>query len=640
MDDGLRKERAICAKHGVPSITSGSHRITISYAGFSDRHGELKLRVDFHFRLVDDSVETSAEIWHDDVTESFDVVEVQFPIVGGIVSVGEDALKDYLVWPAEGPALKLMAPLSASLDSLRSTAPYQQPDEDFTCVSLIYPRGGPKGAAMSWAGLFNESCGIYVGSHDTTGRTTTMNLERTVKDPSLSLGFGRFPFLKAGESWKSPLSVIALEQGDWHAGARRYRRWAESTWWKAPQPPDWVKRFQGWLRIFCMQEHGDVQLSFEEVPALVDQVKASGLETVFLLGWNRGGWSRNWPDYVAEERLGGPEGLRQALKEAHARGGRVAAFVSYSTIDPATPWYREVGHRLSARSQDGLETRFPEVYSDLGTWRRIAIGNKPNVVVCASNPEWKQLMNEVGVRLIRDGFDAVLYDAPSFNFLCFGENHGHERPDEAFAGVMDHLAELRESLRSENPEAAIFIENAQDRLHSSVDLAQPCPSPSIDRHFWELYRYTFPECIVTNREFGLDENRFEEKIRLSLLFGFRFDMSVYRCRGTLNDVPAYAEGLREACALRDALPDLLFEGLFRDEDGLSLSSGLVGKVYEGKKRHGVVIWNRCEVSVPLDLSLSGRKPSGWHALGEPRQSALPDQLKPGELGVALFEPDL
>jgi hypothetical protein len=466
---------------------------------------------------------------------------------------------------------------------------------------------------------------------------TTMSLERTAGEPFLTLGYSRYPFLKAGESWTSPVSVIAVEQGDWHAGARRYRRWAESTWWKPPQPPAWVRHFQGWLRVICLTEYGEELFPFDRVSSLADDVRAGGLETVFLLGWNRGGFSRRWPDYVASERLGGEAGLAEAIAAAHARGARLALFLSYSTIDPSTEWYREIGHTLTQRGPDGTETPFPEVYSGLGTWRRIAVGAKPNVVACPATPAWRTIMRDVGVRLARAGADAVLYDAPGFNSLCFAASHRHARPDEAHLGKAGHFAELRDALRAVRPETALFIENSIDRLHAVSDLAQPCPAPSIDNHFWELYRYTFPELIMTNRELALEETDYQAKINVSLLYGFRFDMSVRRCRATLSDMPRYTAALRQACALREALPDLLFDGLFRDQDGLSLGEGLTGKVYEGARRRGVVVWNRGAQPCRFSVTLDGRAPDAWHALGASAAGPAPAELQAGALGVALFE---
>src|SRR5262249_31350528 len=105
---------------------------------------------------------------------------------------------------------------------------------------LIYPGR----AAMQWFGLYTDAEGLYVGSHDKTLQTTTLNLMNF--DEGLSLPFIEYPFLRPGEAWSSESFVVAVDGGDWHRGSKRYRRWVE-TWMQLSDTPRWIQNMDGWL---------------------------------------------------------------------------------------------------------------------------------------------------------------------------------------------------------------------------------------------------------------------------------------------------------------------------------------------------------------------------------------------------------
>ena len=44
-----------------------------------------------------------------------------------------------------------------------------------------------------------------------------------------------------------------------------------------------------------------------------------------------------------------------------------------------------------------------------------------------------------------------------------------------------------------------------------------------------MYRYTFPELVMTNRECGEDEVDYKAMAGYSFLLGLRFDMTIFRC---------------------------------------------------------------------------------------------------------------
>ena len=59
-----------------------------------------------------------------------------------------------------------------------------------------------------------------------------------------------------------------------------------------------------------------------ELPKVGAALEAAGFNTLFLLGWEKGGFARMWPDYVVDERMGGEEKLREGIEYVHRKGGK------------------------------------------------------------------------------------------------------------------------------------------------------------------------------------------------------------------------------------------------------------------------------------------------------------------------------
>jgi len=56
--------------------------------------------------------------------------------------------------------------------------------------------------------------------------------------------------------------------------------------------PDWATDFTGWLRVILKQHHCECNWTFDDIPALYDETEAAGFKTLYLLGWEDGGFAR------------------------------------------------------------------------------------------------------------------------------------------------------------------------------------------------------------------------------------------------------------------------------------------------------------------------------------------------------------
>ena len=96
---------------------------------------------------------------------------------------------------------------------------------------------------------------------------------------------------------------------------------------------------------------------------MYDELEASGLKTLYLLGWEEGGFARQWPDFRVDERMGGEKLLREGIEYVHKKGGKVLMFLSYALIDHHSDFYlKEGGDKATIRSIWGEDIPFAETY--------------------------------------------------------------------------------------------------------------------------------------------------------------------------------------------------------------------------------------------------------------------------------------
>jgi hypothetical protein len=200
----------------------------------------------------------------------------------------------------------------------------------------------------------------------------------------------------------------------------------------------------------------------------------------------------------------------------------------------------------------------------------------------------------------------VLYDIGGYApVLCFDSSHPHDKPSTAFATKAEAYRQLRANVKALNSEAAMCMEHTVDVFGQHMDIAHSLagawPEPLA---FPALYRYTFPEHICTNRECGQDEDDYLTKANYTFVYGLRFDMTIFRCRGTLSDIPNYAAYLGKLNRIRDEYGDLLLEGTFVDDEGIELDNPLiVAKSYKAAERLAVAVWNPTSGRQPLNIQV-------------------------------------
>jgi hypothetical protein len=143
--------------------------------------------------------------------------------------------------------------------------------------------------------------------------------------------------------------VIRAYRGPWQIGAAMYRRWAASSYGltalhavpapavsddsvglKGIRPASRVPRTPAWaanIRFVAI-----VGLDIQTIRLLARRV-APKLTLLYVPGWRRDGYDRNYPDYTPAPEFGG------FVDAAHRLGFRVMPHVNYFGCDPKNPEY-------------------------------------------------------------------------------------------------------------------------------------------------------------------------------------------------------------------------------------------------------------------------------------------------------------
>ena len=564
---GIQTERPIYASGQNCIVLQGENEMTLRYEQLQ-RENDCALEVILEIRFVAAgdflSVTTVIEN-HSDLP----MIEWQLTPVAGVQTLRGDS-EDYIAWPYK-LGRKVLRPAFSHLSVDSGFRPYEMPEQIHTDLNVLYPGVG----SMQWFDWCNEQEGIYVGCHDVSHQTICLRAERDVKQNLLSLGVIKYPYCDPGERWESAPIVFCLHQGDWHQGAQIYRNWLAATGtWKAPVIPDWAAEFQGWLRVIMKPHHCEINWDYSQIPMLFDEAQAAGVNTLFLLGWEQGGFARMWPDFKVAEDMGGAEQLKKGIKYVHSKGGRVLLFLSYYLIDHQSDFYKyEGGDKCTIKTIWGEDLPFAETYCGEGTYRKLANPPMPMYAACPSTQGWQDKMLEVTKYCMDLGADGVLYDLGGRNAsFCYAKDHPHKKPSHSHCGKEDKYKELRDLVKSYGGDKITLMEYNVDIYGQYMDIVQSSAIKPTSKYLSELYRYTFPEIHVTNRGMSLDETDYVENINYTFIMGMSFDLTIFRCLGLPSDIPNYIEYMKQAIALRKEYSDYLIHGKFVDTDGFTVSA--------------------------------------------------------------------
>ena len=444
--------------------------------------------------------------------------------------------------------------------------------------SLLYPGR----AAMNYYMIASDVEGLYIGSHDTTFQVTNHYLSKFPQG-GMNCAMIKYPFLAPGEKVSINGGVLSPYSGSWHVAAQKYRKWAD-TWYTLNKAPESLQTMTSWHRIILRHQYGKTFYRYDQLCDILEDGKSTGIKTLFLFGWHAGGHDSEYPDYSPDESQGGFAALKENIQKFQAKGGQVILYFNGRLIDVASDFYKEKGHEVCIKRPDGSEHNEFYKFGADGTALRL-FGNKSFVTACPSSREWQQVLKGFVDQAIALGCDGVFFDQLGLMpEMCFDPNHGHKVP---FIDMMkvnaDNLKELRQYVKSKKPDMIFGTEWLSDVTAQYVDFVHnvvPGSKAVTDwQHgekpksweFKEMFYYTFPEVITSDREIR-DDTDIERRVNFALMKGLISDVEIYRCRTTIAATPHYREYLTKANALREKYADVILQGLYQDTDHFTIDN--------------------------------------------------------------------
>ena len=532
---------------------------------------------------------------------------------------------------------------------------YKWQDAKYVQKYILYP-----GVASLNCFLINEpNTALYFANYDTNfSKTLHMarlpNISKTgAKEYGLpALCMIKYPFLKSGESKKFPVYVVSPQMGDWHVAMKKYRKWAESTWYKKGPLAEDYRKSNGWQRVILRHQHGKILYKYSQLPDIYTAAEQADLKHLRLYGWWKEGMDSGNPQYSEDLEQGGDAELRKQIKAIQKRGGSVTLYFNGQLIDTSTEYYSKIGKDICVKRFEG----FPDIetypFGGNGTALRV-FPYKTFAVACPYTKEWLERMKWMADRAISLGADGIYYDQMGHDvYPCCDKSHGHPVPFmDINKAKREMFQKVCEYVRSKKPDMPIGVEIVCEQISSLADYVHNSAWANrivrMDKNgkpymgFVPMYQYVYPEFSTCDLGF-YDEQDIDKHLNNSLMRSWRSDVSVFRCRGTLHDTPNYKAYLKKINGLRERYRDLILNGKFRDTDLAECSSKkLPYYTYENGNKMAIVSTQAHLKKIDAEFVAKGYKYVEHSGLGNFKVEGEGDTVKTsiGERSVVviLFE---
>lgn len=555
LDDGLRTEIPIRSSKQRGKATLADGVLTVTYDRLVSDYGDP---YDILFRVtavVEDGL-LKFTSYLENHTADVRINECFCPLAD-FESLCGDKEKDILYLP-HGLGKRNENPWGL-LESM--TGAYYSHDTTEIFLHLHYPR-----ASMGWFGIESGSRFLYVARYDEKMRHCFMTVRQRIHaEPlNLMLGFDHFPMARPGEALELPSTVIGLLDGDWRTAARRYRAWADKTFFKVQPKAKWVEELTGWQRIILRSQYGEDYYTAKDLPRIYEAGAKYGIHTLFLFAWWREGMDRAYPIYK-EPYAGAFDELRENILKVQQMGGRVILECNCHFLDPQGEYYKQFGDEVKILDINGNEVRPAFVYPGMGEFRA-TYGAKQFPLCCAGTARWRnQVLSQLKQmrELEADCLFADCYGGTPYQ-PCFNDRHEHgARVDEEWISHRKFFDSAVEYCKEENRVFAVEVVTDiaaayAQFIHGLVNVDFKVKSDA----FPALFRYTFPEVITTERGIRSEEGDFDRQLKCALVAGVRLDAELYVCRADLSRSPKYASEIGNYTSVLNKYADFMLHGRF------------------------------------------------------------------------------
>ncbi len=549
------------AKQSAASVERTDSSIEVRFSGMISEKGSFPLDLVYTVTLDGDTLRFRARLTNNSATP---VSEFWFPRLGGWTGFGEkrDALlaTPNYIGCAHGASLFRGFPGGRGLGA----------------EAAEFASGYP-GMVMPWWDLYDASSnrGLYMGYHDTTFRLSTWHCylhpntsgvpgdlwltpEQAGGAPvGIVFSHVRYPYIASGETLDSGEFVLRAHRGDWHEGAKGYRTWFLQHF-PVEKSASWLRKQSAWFTSILYQPEDRVVADYATYDQWCKDAQACNVNCYELIGWDKGGIERDYPDYTPEEKLGGREGFQNLLESIDGRGGHCLVFANYNVMDSNTAWYRNELFKYTHQDTFGKTPNWM-AWGESTLTARLGLSVRRHVLASVV-PGFEAALEGKLLERVKDGAHAFQLDkvvagsALDFNPL------NTLKPDVALCeGLVQGMARLLEKCRAIQPDFRFASEACQDRLIPFVDVFYR------NGGYFDIapLRYVFPEwtsCfhVGTAGDFN--------GVNSAVVTGGVICVEPDSYQNTLGD-PQYkrlGDYIREVERIRGELADTVFLGAYHD----------------------------------------------------------------------------
>ncbi len=563
LDDGQRTEIPVYSSMQKGKVSRNGKELEIRYDSIVSEYGDTyPITFSVTVRNTDNLLEFTPEI--NNRTHDVRVNECFCPLADFTSIAG--AKEDDALYVPDGLGRRIQNPWKAMED--KGPAFYQH-DEKETILHYHYPR-----ATMGWYGIQSGNKFLYVARTDPKMRHCFLTMRHRIQGDNLMLGIDHFPMAKPGEKITEPSTVIGLLDGDWRAGADRYRAWADKSFFKVQPKAEWVKNLTGWQRIIMRSQYGEDYYKPADLPRIYEEGAKHGINTLFLFAWWKDGMDRGYPQYE-EPYPGAFKDLAENIRKVQKMGGRVILECNCHFLDPQSDFYKEHGDEVKIIDINGNEVRPSFVYYGRGEFRE-TYGQVQFPIVCAGTELWRnqvlsqlKMMGDMGADCVfADCYGGCPYQP------CFNDRHEHgNRVDEEWVShrkfFQDALDYCNKNNKVLGTEVVTDIAAAYTQfVHGLVNVDFKINSNA----FPAMFRYTFPQVITTERNIYSSLGDFDKQLKYALTQGVRLDAQLWVCRADIGKDKKYAAAIKHYTDNLNKYKDFYFDGKYTVIDNSILPS--------------------------------------------------------------------
>lgn len=544
--------------------------IQVTYNSITSAKGSFPIKITTKISLEKDTLRFSSRVTNG---SAYPVVEFWYPRIGGMQKFGSDR------------EARLSIPAVTACDEVTPFARFPSPGSfgaEAAEWSRIY---GRYEQGMPWWDLFDakSDTGLYLGYHDPIFRLsswhtylypvvakpdgTWLTPEQTEGRPiGIVFSHVRFPFLNQGETLDSGEFIIRVHHGDWHTGSRTYREWFMAHF-PFDSRDSWLRRQTMWFTSILYQPEDKVIADYATYDRWTQDAHAAGIHCHELIGWDKGGLERDYPEYIPEEKLGGHDGFRRLLQQIKGRGDHCLVFINYNILDSSSDWFARELHQYA--QQDAFGRGEPSRAWGESTLLARQGHSVRRHVIASVTPGFKDLLEGILLERVRDGAEAFQIDKLVIGSLMDFNPLNVDKPDVAlYEGLVQGIAQLHKKCREINPNFRFAMEAQQDRLMPYGDVYYRSAG---DHRIFNIapLRYVFPEwtsCHHVGSPYDYDA------INAAVMSGAVICVEPKNYQASLAD-PLFAgmsNYLKATDAIRQKLLETIFLGNYYDNLGAEI----------------------------------------------------------------------